>query len=414
MNLDLDFVRRQYPANRWHCAFFENAGGAFVPNAVIDRISAYMGQTQVQPGYPSAISTDAAERMNLGHRLMAEMIGADVEEVTIAASTSINVYVLAQALRPLWNTGDEIIVSTLNHEANSGPWRRLAEFGLNIVEWPITDNGSLDMLALDSLLNEKTRLVAFPHVSNITGEINAVKTITQKAHNVGALVCVDGVACAPHRAVEVKNWDVDFYLFSFYKVFGPHMGCLYGKREHLLRAKGQGHYFFPEDDLLHKLNPAGPNHESIAALAGIADYFENLAAHHFPEPANTFFGRIQDLYNLFAQHEESLARQFLEYLNNRSDIHLIGPARYEKEVRVPTFSFQVEGVKSSTVPTALAADNIAIGDGHFYAKRMLDSLGLLESDDGVVRCSMAHYNTADEVNQLIDSLDTLSLLSGGD
>ena len=405
MNLDLDFVRRQYPADHWHCVFFENAGGAFVPNAVIDRISAYMGQTQVQPGYPSAISTAAAERMNLGHCLMAEMIGADVDEVTIAASTSINVYVLAQALRHQWNTGDEIIVSTLNHEANSGPWRRLVEFGLNIVEWPITANGSLDMLALDSLLNEKTRLVAFPHVSNITGEINDIITVTQKAHDAGALVCVDGVACAPHRAVEVKNWDVDFYLFSFYKVFGPHMGCLYGKREHLLRAKGQGHYFFPEDDLLHKLNPAGPNHESIAALAGIADYFESLAAHHFAAPADTFFGRTQDLYNLFAQHEESLARQFLDYLNNRADISLIGPACYEMEIRVPTFSFQVEGVKSSTIPTALAADNIAIGDGHFYAKRMLDSLGLLQTDDGVVRCSMAHYNTADEVSQLINSLE---------
>ena len=402
--LDLDFVRQQFPAAHWQWAFFDNAGGAFVPHTVINRMTSYMTDTQVQPGYPYPASLDAAARMKLGQQLGAELIGAETDEITIAASTSINVYVLAQALRGLWQPGDEIIVSTLNHEANSGSWRRLAEFGLKIVEWPVhPETAALDVSQLDRLLSKRTRLVAFPHVSNITGDINDVKTITALAHRAGALVCVDGVAYAPHRAVDVKDLDVDFYLFSFYKIFGPHLGCLYGKREHLLAAKGQHHYFIAEDDLAHKFNPAGPNHESIAALVGITDYFENLYSHHFSQPAPSFFARTRKVYELIAAHEQSLAKQFLDFIDTKKEIQLIGTRSSDSKLRVPTFSFLVNTKKSSTIPPLLALDKVAISSGHFYAKRLLDSLRLAESQ--VVRCSMAHYNTTQEVDQLICSLD---------
>ena len=402
--LDLEFVRQQFPPNHWQWAYFENAGGAFVPYTVIKRMSSYMTETQVQPGYPFPESTDAAQRVNSGQRLMAEFIGAEIDEVTITASTSINVYVLAQALRHLWQPGDEIIVSTLNHEANSGPWRRLAEFGLKLVEWPVSpEAAALDVNELEQLLGDKTRLVALPHVSNITGDINDVKSITEKVHAAGAMVCVDGVAYAPHRSVDVKDWDVDFYLFSFYKVFGPHLGCLYGKRQRLLEARAQGHYFFGEDDLSHKFNPAGPNHESIAALVGIADYFDTLYSHHFDSRSESFFRRTGKLYELFAAHEESLAMQMLDFIDSKQAIRLIGSATSDKNSRVPTFSFQVASMKASEIPLLLARDKVAISAGHFYAKRLLDSLSLPQSE--VVRCSMAHYNTSAEVDLLIQGLD---------
>ena len=407
MTLDLAFVRNQFPTTNWQWAFFENAGGAFVPNSVIERMTAYMTENQVQPGYPAGISAQAAERMNTGHKLMAEIIGADIDEATISASTSINAYVLAQALRHLWQPGDEILVSTLNHEANSGPWRRLEEFGLKIVDWPVTQDAKLDMTALDSLLNERTRLVAFPHVSNITGELNDVETITQKAHEAGALVCVDGVAAAPHRAVEVKRWDVDLYLFSYYKVFGPHMGCLYGKRDVLLEAKGQYHYFFPEDDLLHKFNPAGPNHESIASLVGIADYFDALCDHHGIDSGLSRYDRILKLYDMIAEHEQALSQRFIEWVKGQSAITLIGPKDFSAGVRVPTFAFTVAGHSPVEVAEYLAGHNIAVGKGHFYAKRLLDAIGFEDSDAGVVRCSMAHYNTLEEVDKLTGCLEQL-------
>lgn len=404
--LDLPFIREQYPKNHWDWAFFENAGGAFVPHSVVQRMSSYMTETQVQPGYPYPESTDAAERMNLGHQLMAEFVGADIDEITVSASTSFNVYVLAQALRHLWKKGDEIIVATLNHEANSGPWRRLEEFGLKIIEWPIeSDTAELSLDVLEKLLNEKTQLVAFPHVSNVAGNVNDVPAITKLAHSVAALVCVDGVAYAPHRALSVKEWDVDFYLFSFYKVFGPHMGCLYGKREILQKAKGQYHYFFEEDDLLHKMNPAGPNHESIASLVGIADYFDTLYAHHFDGNEPSFFARSQALYAKFAEHEQVLSKKFLDFITSRSDVRLIGRHESDKNIRIPTFSFASNKMGSEEIARAVSRDKVAISFGHFYAKRLIESLGIRDTEDGVVRCSMAHYNTIDEVDRLIRSLD---------
>ncbi len=407
-HLDLDFVRAQYPANHWQWAFFESAGGAFVPNSVVQRISAYMAETRVQPGYPFPESSDAAERINSGHTLMAEFVGAEPDEISITASTSFTVYVLAQALRHQWQVGDEIIVATLNHEANSGPWRCLAEFGLTIIEWPPgSETVALDPDGLDQLLNERTRLVAFPHVSNITGTINDVKAITEKVHAADAMVCVDGVAYAPHRAMRVKDWDVDFYLFSFYKLFGPHLGCLYGKRERLQQAKGQYHYFFEESDLAHKMNPAGPNHESIASLVGIADYFDALYSHHFDGQETSFFRRTQLLYGLIAGHEQILAEKFLDFVNSNPDIRLVGSGESQKNCRVPTFSLVCEKMASKEIALAVARDKVAISHGHFYAKRLLDNLQISNTTDGVVRCSMAHYNTSEEVKQLTCSLDRI-------
>ncbi len=404
--LDLQFIRQQFPAAHWQWAFFENAGGAFVPNSVVQRISSYMTETQVQPGYPFPESSDAAQRMHSGHSLMAEFIGAETDETLIAASTSFNVYVLAQALRHQWHAGDEIVVATLNHEANSGPWRRLAEFGLKIIEWPVNiETAALELDDLDKLLNDKTQLIAFPHVSNITGNINDVKSITQKAHAVDAMVCVDGVAYAPHRAMQLKQWDVDFYLFSFYKVFGPHLACLYGKREKLQQAKGQYHYFFDEDDLAHKMNPAGPNHESIASLVGIADYFDALYSHHFERQESSLFERTQSLFDKIADHEQTLAERFLDFINAKNEIRLIGSHESGKSIRVPTFSFTAARKGSKKIAMAVAKDKVAIGSGHFYAKRLLDSLKMADTEDGVVRCSMAHYNTVAEVDQLIHALD---------
>lgn len=405
-DLDIEFVRAQFPKSCWDWAFFENAGGAFVPNSVIKRMSTYMSENQVQPGAPFPISMKAQERMDLGHQLMADMIGAAADEVVVTASTSINVYVLAQALRPLWHDGDEIIVTNLNHEANSGAWRRLEEFGIKIIEWPVhPDTGQLDIDLLDRLLSPKTKLVAFPHVSNITGDINDVERITKKVHEAGALVCVDGVAFAPHRLVDVKSWDVDFYLFSYYKVFGPHMGCLYGKRERLLEATNQCHYFIENEDTTHKLNPAGPNHESIAALAGIADYFDTLALHHFPSKANTLFERVKSVYELAARHEEVLAKRFVAFITSKPGVRLMGRQTGDISERCATFSFTSENHTSAAIAQGLHAHKVAVANGNFYANRLVGALGVKDIDDGVVRCSMAHYNSMEEVDKLIHGLD---------
>jgi cysteine desulfurase family protein (TIGR01976 family) len=404
--LDPLFVRAQFPAPLWEWAFFENAGGVYVPRCVIERITAYMSECQVQPGTNFPLAAKALERMNAGHARMAAMIGAEPGEVIVGASTSINAYVLANALRPLWRQGDEVIVAIQNHEANSGPWRRLAASGIKVLDWPVhPETGTLDTGVLADLLSERTRLVAFPHVSNILGAINDVATITRIAHAAGAEVCVDGVAFAPHRAVDVKAWDVDYYLFSFYKIFGPHMGCLYGKMEKLVAAANQGHYFFADDDTTHKLNPAGPQHEMIASLAGIDDYFEALAGHHLGVPANDALSRQKRLFEMVAEHEAKLAARFLDFVNSRNDIHLLGPAEASRNARVATFSFTVRGRRSAEIPPRTAKHRVGVSNGHFYAKRLIEALGVEDPDDGVVRASIAQYNTLDEVDRLIEALE---------
>jgi len=404
--LNMDFVRSQFPGNRWETPFFENAGGAFVPNSVIARMTDYMTHAQVQTGYPSPESQLAGSKINAGLGLMAEFIGAEPVEITLGASTSMNIYVLAQALRPLWRAGDEIVVSTLNHESNSGPWRRLEEFGLKIIDWPVNiTTGELRAADLEALLTDRTRLVAFPHVSNITGDINDVEAITDLCHKAGALACVDGVALAPHRAVDVKKWDVDIYFFSFYKVFGPHLGLMYTKQQLLSQCKGQYHYFFGEDDLAHKLNPAGPNHETIASLVVIAYYFDALYGHHFSNQSDDFFSRVQAVFEVIACHEERLGAEFLDFIAAKPRIHLIGGTDSAAATRVPTFSMQVKGAHPQELCKQLAGAGISCGSGHFYAKRLLDSMELEQKE--VLRCSMSHFNSRQDVKQLIQALDSL-------
>ena len=166
---------------------------------------------------------------------------------------------------------------------------------------------------LKGLLSDKTRLVCCSHCSNVLGAINDIAAITRTVHDAGAMVCIDGVAYAPHRALDVKALDVDFYLLSLYKLYGPHVSLLYAKKEHLEGLPGQNHFFL-DDQMPLKMNPGGPNHEFTAALVGVADYFEALATHHLDEPPNTFQGRIEAVFGLIADHEQALAMRFADFL----------------------------------------------------------------------------------------------------
>jgi len=407
--LDVSFVREQFPplANGW--AFLENAGGSYVPRQVIDRITAYMSETQVQPGAAYGPSASAFERVDGARRLMADMINAREDEIVIGPSTTLNVYVLANALRPLFREGEEIIVTNQDHEANGGAWRRLSEFGLVIREWQVDpETGELDPADLDKLLTDRTRLVCFPHVSNIVGSVNDVALITKKAHDAGAWVCVDGVAYAPHRRMDVKAWDVDFYLFSFYKLYGPHIACLYGKRGSIAAGRNQNHYFFGEEAVPQKLNPGGMMHEAGAGLQGVADYLDGVYWHHArgakENAAMLFQSRLNHVFQLFADHEERVSAPVVAYLTGRDDVRLLGRHTSDQHERMPTFSFTVKDKTSAEVVAALHRRNVACNHHHFYAKRLLDAVGV-DADDGVVRASLVHYNSRADVVRLIDALD---------
>jgi cysteine desulfurase family protein (TIGR01976 family) len=372
---------------------------------VIDRTHDYMSETQVQPNWNFASSRRATERITHGKHLMAEFINADHDEIVLGPSTTLHVYLTAQALRPLLKAGDEVIVTEQDHEANVGAWRRLEEFGIVIREWQVDrETGALRYEMLDELLSSRTRLVAFTHCSNVASIVHDVPALVKKIHAVGALAFVDGTAYAPHFPVDVKALDCDFYVFSLYKVCGPHQAVLYGKRDVLKRLRNQNHHFITDDNVAYKFLPGGPNHEFAAGSVGMADYFDTLHAHHTLAPANSFHARLQAVYKLIAAHEAKLADRVVSFLQSCRDVRIVGRRPSSDGRLAPVIAFHVPGRPSAEIVATLNARQIAIGHGDFWAARLIKALGLT-AEDGVVRIGLAHYNDERDVERLLTALD---------
>ena len=405
--LDIDFVKAQFPAfkdplsSKW--SFFENAGGSYVPHNVITHLNNFMTSTKVQPYAEFDISAIAGNNMDKATELFAEMINARKDEIIIGASTTMNMYVLSNAMKHFIKPGDEVIVTNQDHEANIGAWRRLESYGAVIKEWKInTENAELEIEDLKALLTNKTKIVAVTHCSNIVGSINNLQSIAKLVHEYNAFLVGDGVSYAPHGLPNVKDLDVDFYTFSLYKTYGPHLGLLYGKKEILNQLPNQNHEFL-EGDVPYTLNPGGPNHEELSCLVGIYEYFNNLYDHHFPDENNTLRKKIEKINELISNHEEQIANPLLEYLNSRNDIKLIGKKKIENKNRAPTISFTFVNQSSKKISDQLVKNGIATRNDNFYAWRCLKALGI-DVDDGVVRTSMVHYNTHEDVEKLISVL----------
>jgi cysteine desulfurase family protein (TIGR01976 family) len=401
--LDQAFARRQFPAfsepTLQNQAFFENAGGSLVCRQVIDRLSEYYRRLKLQPYYAYPASIEAGQWMDASHQRLATYLGVDADEVHFGPSSSQNTYVLAQALRPLLKPGDEIVVSQQEHEANSGAWRRLAETGAVIREWPVDpDSGLLDAGALDALIGERTRVVAFTHCSNIVGAINPVAAITAKVRAAGALSIVDGVAYAPHGLPDVAALGADIYLFSLYKTYGPHQGLMVVRKPVLERLGNQGHYF-NADHARKRLVPAGPDHAQIAATRGVAEYFDLLDAHH---GGTDDAMRPQRVRALLRAAEAPLLTELLGWLAGRRDLRLIGSA--DASQRAATISIVPQRIAPAALVPKLAARGIMAAGGHFYAVRLLQALGI-DPARGVLRLSFLHYTTATEIRMLIEALD---------
>ena len=407
ISLDVDYVKAQFPAfsdpksSKW--SFFENAGGSYVPTNVIEHLSHFMTSTKVQPYAEFDTSAIAGDNMDQATKLFAEMINAKTDEIIIGGSTTMNMYVLSNAMRSLLKPGDEVIVTNQDHEANVGAWRRLAEHGMIIKEWQINpETAELNIDDLKALLSEKTRIVAVTHCSNIVGSINDLKSIAKLVHEYDAYIVGDGVSYAPHGFPDVKDLDVDFYAFSLYKTFGPHLGLLYGKKDILNKLPNQNHEFL-EGDVPYTLNPGGPNHEELSCLIGVYEYFNNLYEHHFPGQDASTRGKIEAVNELIAKHEMEIANPLLDYINTRDDINLIGKTKISNKDRAPTIAFTMNNKSSKELSSDLVKQGIATRNDNFYAWRCLKALGI-DTDDGVVRTSMVHYNTHEDVKKLIEAL----------
>jgi selenocysteine lyase/cysteine desulfurase len=260
---------------------------------------------------------------------------------------------------------------------------------------------TLEPADLEPLLNERTRLVAFTHCANVVGTVHDVPAIAKLIRQAGALSCVDGVAFAPHRRVDVEALGVDLYFASFYKIYGPHIAALYGRRDVLRAARGQSHFFVDDEHVPVKFEPGNVSYEAAAALVGISEYLAALAAHHGPASSGS-----PEAFDLMAAHEAELARPLLSFLEQHPRVRLIGSPATDPARRVATIAFVVEGRRSSEIPPLLDERKLAVRYGHFYAYRPIRDLGLLERD-GVVRVSLVHYNAPAEVERLITGLEEI-------
>ena len=405
--LDISHVRAQFPAFSepalQELAFFENAGGSYTCKPVIDRLFRFYHQRKVQPYGPYEASRLGGEEMDEARTRLAALMGVETDEVSFGPSTTQNTYVLAQAFRKFLPQGSAIIVTNQDHEANTGPWRRLAGDGVEIREWRMQpETGHLDPADLEKLLDDKVRLVCFPHCSNVVGEINDVTAICARVHAAGAFACVDGVSYAPHGLPDVGALAADIYLFSAYKTYGPHQGVMVIRRALADLLPNQAHYF-NEAVRYKRFTPAGPDHAQVAASAGMADYIDALYAHHFDGKADPA-ARAGAVHDLMRAHETALLQPLLDMLKGRNDLRLLGPDQAER--RAPTVAVALHKADPGAVAQGLSERGIGCGAGDFYAVRALEGQGI-DPSPGVLRMSFVHYTSRAEVDRLISALDHL-------
>ena len=408
MTLDMNFVESQFPALRGReFVYLDNAGGSLVLEGVADRVREYLLTTSVQHGASYAKSQRAMERVAAATQSVMRLINASrPEEVVMGPSTTALLKILGIAIGETLSPGDEIIVSVSEHEANYGPWQHLARKGVKIVPWMVEpDTFRLDPARLTALMSTRTKLVCCTHASNILGTINPIREFAAIAHAHGAKICVDAVAYAPHRLVDVRALDVDYYVFSFYKVYGPHHAVLYGRYDDLVALPGQNHFFIEETRTPYKFQPGNVNYELAFGCMGINEYLVELASRGGQNYENERAAMVA-AFDLITRQEELVCRRLLDVLNQFPKVRIIGETSADAHLRVPTISFTVDGRSSRSIVSEIDRHGIGIRHGDFYARHLADHLGL-DPSDGVVRVSMVHYNTLAEVDRLITHLQPL-------
>ncbi len=411
MLLPIQKIRECFPAlASVPDVLFDNAGGSQIPRVVADAIHDYMLNTYVQLGadYETAqratkIVADAHDFLNL------LMNGQGAGQVIMGSATTVLCHNLATCYAQAPRMGrDEIIVAETSHEANASPWYRLADHGFKVHNWPIMkDSVELDLNSLRQLLNERTRIVAFPHVCNAIGHIENAKKITALAHESGARVVIDGVAYAPHRAIDVQHIGADWYVYSMYKVFGPHMAAMFGRHDAIDEVEGLNYHFIPKESVPYKFELGGVLHEGCAGILALWKYLAHVVGDDTATPNRDVIGRA---FARFTDLENSLQERLLEYLRGRSDVTIVGP-QHSNENRISTISFVHNKHRSGDIAKAANSKRFGIRYGHFCAYKLFQRFAkdnrLHALDDGVVRVSALHYNTIEEIDGLIDCFESI-------
>ena len=411
---DVHAVRQQFPAlqelfDGRPGIFFDNPGGTQVPQRVINAISDYLIRSNANTHGVFATSVRSDAVIDNARQAAADLLGADTDEIVFGNNMTSLTFALSRTLTQELHPGDEVIVTRLDHDANVSPWLRMAEDAGAAVRWADIDTEScvLDMEHLQSLITPRTKFVAVGYASNASGTINDVKTIIGWAKAVGALTFIDAVQYAPHGLIDVKALGCDFLGCSAYKFFGPHVGILYGKREHLQRLRA--YRVRPAgEELPGKWETGTKNHEGLAGVGAAIDYLADLGVRYGNAPASaTRREKLQATWQTLEPYERHLSEKLIDGLQAIPGIRIYGITHHDElHQRVATVSLRKEGTTPLQLATALAAQNIWAWDGNFYALSISERLGV-EQSGGFLRLGLAHYNTVEEIDRCLRVLERL-------
>ena len=383
--LDVEAVRRRYSALQRRLAFFDGPGGTQCPDEVIDAIAGYLRESNANVGAPYETSVRTVELIERARATAARFLNCHPDEVAFGPSmTSLN-FLLTRALGRTLREGDEIVCTALDHDANVSPWLEL-QHDLDVVVKVagVTAQLQLDLDELESLLSERTRVVAFPVASNAVGTTPDVARIVELAHGAGALAWADAVHYGPHGPIDVSGWDVDVLLCSPYKYFGPHLGVAFGKRGLLESWRPYKVRPAANKPVGHRFEHGTQQHELLAGFIAAVEYIESIG------------------WDAIVSQERELGQRFLDGLPERVQLYGLRTTAG----RVPTFAFNLPGRTPEDVATELAARDIAVWHGDYYAVEIMKRLGL--EGTGAVRAGFVHYNTVEEVDRLLAALEDLS------
>jgi cysteine desulfurase family protein (TIGR01976 family) len=411
--VSLTHIRAQFPAlaqtvNGHPAVFFDGPGGTQVPQRVIDAISDYLRRDNANGGGAFATSRRTDAVIASARAAMADFLNCGADEIVFGLNMTSLTFAISRAIGRDLNPGDEILVTRLDHDANVSPWVAMAEDRGLTVRWAeIRDEDcTLDMADLASKINSKTKLVAVGYASNAVGTINPVKEIVRLAHSAGALAYIDAVHYAPHGLIDVAALDCDFLICSTYKFFGPHMGMLFGKREHLKRLRP--YKVRPNTNAIPTCWEWGTlNHECIAGIAACVEYIADLGRNARPE-VSTRRAAIEAAYAAIREHERGLLARMMAGLGEIPGLKIYGvtdPARFDG--RCPTLAIRVDSGKPGHTPLELATQLGERGfftwHGNYYALNLTEHFDV-EKSGGFLRIGLVHYNTMEEVDRLLAAL----------
>ena len=412
MSLDLQAIRAQFPIQ--NAVYFDNPAGTQVPKMVIEAVSNYYQTMNANSGGAFATSQRTDAMVQSVREKVADFLNAPrADEIVFGPNSTTNNFGLSRAIGKTLSPGDEIVLTRMDHDANVSPWLAIAQDYALVVKWVDihTADCTLDMDSLEAALTERTKVVATVHASNAVGTINPVAQIAEMAHAAGALYVVDAVQSAPHIPIDVQAIGCDFLLCSAYKYYGPHIGVLWGRYD--LLANLPAYKVRPAQNVPpHRWETGTASFETIAGVGAAIDYFVGIGQQygvdytaHFPG----FTGRRLELKTAMAalgDYERELVAHLIQVLQSFPDITIAGitdPARYHE--RVPTVVFTKTGHTPEAIAEHLAANNIYVWDGNYYAVEIMNRLG--NGEHGMVRVGLAHYNIHDEIDRLGEVLRQL-------